>query len=147
MYTNDESLRDGTDVTDDENTITDDEIVDEREREDQDNDIGEALPLLSKDATNYGNGPTISERHLKARKVLKRSHLHKIRELLNPKKVLEFMFRYIMHSTLPLCILFFVIAWILFYYCGNPPPPDILPGSANLSWWFNFTGKRIVEIF
>ena len=141
LYRNDDSLKDDTDMTDDDNTLTGDETEDEQEQEDEDHDKGESLPLLSKDATDYGNGPTISERQLKARKVLKRSHLNRIRELLNPKKVFEFMCRYIVHSTLPICIPLFAIAWILFYYCGNPPPPDFLPGTATLSWWFNFTGE------
>ncbi|KAL3908419.1 MAG: hypothetical protein SGILL_008487, partial [Bacillariaceae sp.] len=142
LYTNDESLKDSTDVTDDDNTMTDDEKDGEQEQEDEGLDAGESLPLLRRDAIDYGNGPTISERQLKARKVLKRGHLNRLRDFLNPKKVLQFMFQYIVHSTLPICIPLFVIAWILFYYCGNPPPPDFLPGTATLSWWFNFTGER-----
>ena len=141
MYGNDESLKDDTELTDDDNFTTDDEQDDGKVQQDDANENGETLPLLSTDVSDYGDGPTISERQLKARKVLKRSSFQRIREMLSPKKVLKIIWRYILHSSLTVCIPLFVIAWILFYYCGNPPPPDFLPGSATLAWWFNFTGN------
>jgi hypothetical protein len=136
MYENDCSTTDDTDMIDDDNTITDND----KDQKDE-NDKRETLPLLSRDTSDYGNGPTIFERQLKARKVLKRSHLNKIHKSMDPKRVLAFLWRCIVHSTLPICVPLFVIAWILFYYCGNPPPPDFLPGTARLSWWFSFTGE------
>jgi hypothetical protein len=98
----------------------------------------ETLPLLRRDS--FGS-KKISDRHLKARNVLKKSHLKRIRELLNPLRMLKNLGRCILHSTLFVSLTFFTTAWILYYDCGNPPSPDFLPGTSRLSWWCNFAGK------
>ncbi|KAG7353641.1 hypothetical protein IV203_002996 [Nitzschia inconspicua] len=102
---------------------------------------GERLPLLRRTSSS---NKKLSDRQLKARKVLKKRQLKKIREFLNPLRMLKDLGRGIMHSTLFVSLIFFTIAWILYYYCGNPPPPDFLPGTARLSWWCNFAGRQLL---
>ena len=48
---------------------------------------------------------------------------------------------YFCFAAIPL----FVVAWILFYYLGNPHF-QFLPGSTTLSWWFNFTGRQLLTL-
>ncbi|KAG7359813.1 mechanosensitive ion channel [Nitzschia inconspicua] len=72
--------------------------------------------------------------------------LKKIREFLNPLRMLKDLGRGIMHSTLFVSLIFFTIAWLLYYYCGNPPPPDFLPGTARLSWWCNFADSCLTSL-
>jgi hypothetical protein len=99
---------------------------------------GETLPLLTRD--NFGN-KKVSERQLKARNVLKKSHWKRIRELLNPLRMVKNLGQYIVDSTLFVSLSFFTTAWILYYDGGDPPSPDFLPGTSRLSWWCNFAGR------
>ena len=39
----------------------------------------------------------------------------------------------------------FIVAWILYYLLGNPEL-EFLPGTATVSWWFNFTGRQILML-
>ncbi|KAL3917595.1 MAG: hypothetical protein SGILL_004638, partial [Bacillariaceae sp.] len=117
MNIQDESANDDTETSEDENTITDDEKENQVQTEALEQN-GETLPLLSRDVSNYGKARVVSERQLKARKVLKRSQLNWIREMLNPKNILSSLAQYVMQSTFPIYMTLFFVAWILFYYCA-----------------------------
>jgi hypothetical protein len=39
----------------------------------------------------------------------------------------------------------FIVAWILYYYVGNPEL-DFLPGSATVSWWLDFFGRQLLTL-
>jgi hypothetical protein len=125
---------------DDNDGKSDDQVDVEAQYDDDDEPLaGESLPLLRR--TSSGS-KRIYERQLKARKVLKKNQLKRLREVLNPLRLLKNLWLYILHSTLFVSLLFFTTAWILYYYCGNPPQPDFLPGTARLSWWCNFAGRH-----
>lgn len=128
--------KDGEDDTDDDGKSEDDLEAALDECNSDEDLAGEKLPLLRRNSS----GRKQTERQLKAKRVLKKNQLKRIRELLNPQRILKNLGSYILHSTLFVSIWFFTIAWILYYYCGNPPPPDFLPGTARLSWWCNFVG-------
>lgn len=98
----------------------------------------EGLPLMGGDSS--GRDSTISERQWRARQLLMKSQFKRFQKFLNPSLILSSIFHWFIRSALMVAIPLFVTAWILFYYCGNPLPPEFLPGSATLSWWFNFTG-------
>jgi hypothetical protein len=105
------------------------------------------LPLLGGDSSD-GQPPRLSDLQWRAKQLLVKNKFKRVQELLNPVKLLCDFFYWITHSTLLVAIPLFVIAGILFYKCGNPKPPEFLPGSATLSWWFNFVGKcmRLVTL-
>jgi hypothetical protein len=107
----------------------------------------ESLPLLGGDSSD-GQPPRLSDLQWRAKQLLVKNKFKRVQELLNPVKLLCDFFYWITHSTLLVAIPLFVIAGILFYKCGNPKPPEFLPGSATLSWWFNFVGKcmRLVTL-
>jgi hypothetical protein len=46
----------------------------------------------------------------------------------------------LLHSTILFALIFFVIAWALFYNCGNPNWDALGIPDVSLSWWFNFLG-------
>jgi hypothetical protein len=92
----------------------------------------EGLPLLS--GNSSGLQSTLSERQIRARQLLVQSQLKRVKEFLNPAKLVRSFFHWFICSALMLAIPLFVTAWILFYYCGNPLPPEFFPGSATVSW-------------
>ena len=67
-----------------------------------------------------------------------------VTNILNPIRIIRSIIHSFIHSTLLLAIPLFITAWILFYYCGNPTPPEFFPGSATLSWWCNFFGRQLL---
>ncbi|KAG7359816.1 mechanosensitive ion channel [Nitzschia inconspicua] len=103
----------------------------------------EGLPLLGGDGER-SRDTTDSERQWRARQLLVKSQLKRFVDFIDPSTIATRICRWFLRSTLMLAIPLFIAAWILFYYCGNPLPPEFLPGSATLSWWFNFTGRQLV---
>ncbi|KAL3920631.1 MAG: hypothetical protein SGILL_003161 [Bacillariaceae sp.] len=109
-----------------------------------DSEPHESLPLLSGDDDSGGQSPTLLDRQWRARQMLVKTKFKRVQEMLNPVQLACDFFHWITHSTLLLAIPLFVIACILFYQCGNPKPPEFLPGEATLSWWFNFVGRQLL---
>jgi hypothetical protein len=62
---------------------------------------------------------------------------------LNPVKMLKRIIHILLHRTFVISIPCFVIAWILFYFVGNPKL-DFMPGTATISWWLNFFGRQLL---
>jgi hypothetical protein len=93
----------------------------------------EGLPLLGGDGSD-SNKNSFAERQRRARQLLMKREWKKYRELLNPLRLIASFFHWLVHSSLMVAIPLFLIAWILFYYCGNPAPPEFFPGTATLSW-------------
>jgi hypothetical protein len=93
----------------------------------------ESLPLLGGDSAD-SRSTTDSELQWRARQLLVKSQFNRFREIFNPIKIVFNIWSWFTHSALMLAIPLFVTAWILFYYCGNPSPPEFMPGSATLSW-------------
>jgi hypothetical protein len=93
----------------------------------------ESLPLLGGDIVDRHE--TIhSELQWQARQIFVKSQFKRFREFFDPVAIASGVGRWFIFSALMLAIPLFVTAWILFYYCGNPSPPEFLPGSATLSW-------------
>lgn len=102
--------------------------------ENQDDQMpGESLPLLG-DGNGSSENTTDSELQLRARQILVKSNFKGFREMFDAVSIAKRLSHWLMHSMLLLAIPLFVIAWVLFYYCGNPKPPEFLPGKATLSW-------------
>lgn len=93
----------------------------------------ESLPLLGGDSAG-SRGTTDSELQWRARQLLVKSQFKRVRDFFNPVRIASKIGHWFIHSALMLAIPLCVTAWILFYYCGNPSPPEFLPGSATLSW-------------
>jgi len=103
----------------------------------------ESLPLLAGEGSS-DHLPSVSERQWRAKQLLMKKKWKKLSECLNPLRILKNFFVWFIRSSLMYAIPMFVTAWILFYYCGNPSPPEFFPGSATLSWWFNFVGRQLL---
>jgi hypothetical protein len=48
---------------------------------------------------------------------------------------------YFLWMSLPL----FAVAWVLYYYFGNPKL-DFMPGDATVSWWMDFIGRQLITL-
>lgn len=96
----------------------------------------DGLPMLSRQSSGHS---TIKARRKLARKRRKKRRLYVILNILNPFNIIRGIIGLILRSFLPLACPFFIAAWVLYYYMGNPTP-DFLPGNATLSWWLNFFG-------
>mmetsp|Transcript_4935 Transcript_4935/g.10434 ORF Transcript_4935/g.10434 Transcript_4935/m.10434 type:complete len:1124 (-) Transcript_4935:3102-6473(-) len=68
-----------------------------------------------------------------------------VMDVLNPKIVLGHTIRFLRTTFLFAMFPCFLIATILFYYCGNPELP-FLPNGASLSWWFLFILRQLVTL-
>jgi hypothetical protein len=108
----------------------------------------ESQPLLSSGG-GEGDQPDadflIEQRLRLARKRRNELRMKRLANCLNPINVIKRIFHILFHSTLVLSIPFFGIAWILFYYIGNPQL-DFLPGQATISWWLNFVGMFSLSV-
>jgi hypothetical protein len=93
----------------------------------------ERLPLLGGDNAD-SRETTHSELQWQARQIFVNSQFKRFREFFDPFTIAFGICRWFILSALMLAIPLFITAWILFYYCGNPSPPEFLPGSATLSW-------------
>ena len=63
----------------------------------------------------------------------------------NPHYLLHIFHQNVMHSlVMYIALPCFALAWVLFYYVGNPTF-DFLPDYAQrVSWWLNFLGRHIL---
>ena len=94
----------------------------------------EGLPLLS-------GTQILSERKLKARKLLEKNEWKMFMRMLNPTVIAQRLYHWFVHSSLIVAIPLFIIAFVLFYVCGNPYTPDYIPGKIRFSWWLDFIGE------
>jgi hypothetical protein len=60
--------------------------------------------------------------------------------MLNPTVVVTTIRIILLNSTIVIAVVSFIIAWILFYYCGNPTFVALHIPGVTLSWWLNFLG-------
>ena len=60
--------------------------------------------------------------------------------MLNPTVVVTTIRGILLKSTIVIAVVSFIIAWILFYYCGNPTFVALHIPGVTLSWWLNFLG-------
>jgi hypothetical protein len=60
--------------------------------------------------------------------------------MLNPTVVVTTIRSILLNSTMVIAVVSFIIAWILFYYCGNPTFVALHIPDVTLSWWLNFLG-------
>ena len=93
-------------------------------------DASEGQPLLQRVA-----GRTFIRKKSKFRRCCS-----SIAQCLNPFTLLHRFIDWMTYSFLLLAFPSLIMGWILYYYFGNPSL-DFLPGTATLSWWFNFAGK------
>eukprot|EP00980_Cylindrotheca_fusiformis_P002338 scaffold543_cov119-Cylindrotheca_fusiformis.AAC.5 len=104
----------------------------------------EQRPLLGGDDGD-GQDPhsMVTERRRLAQQRRQEIRMKRLLNCLNPITIVKKIFYVVFHSTLIVAIVFFCIAWILFYYVANPEL-DFLPGNATLSWWLNFFGRQLL---
>jgi hypothetical protein len=118
----------------------------------------ENLPLIGGDALlgdhddsqrqqNYGSATVQEIRRTRRRsRRLWRKMRRVLRSCCNPVDNLMWLVRvlraaYFFWMSLPL----FGSAWLLYYYFGNPEL-DFMPGTATVSWWFNFIGRHLLTL-
>mmetsp|Transcript_3675 Transcript_3675/g.7531 ORF Transcript_3675/g.7531 Transcript_3675/m.7531 type:complete len:894 (-) Transcript_3675:382-3063(-) len=99
----------------------------------------EGLPLLS-------GTQILSERKLKARKLLEKNEWKIFMRMLNPTIIAQRLYHWFVHSALIVAIPLFIIAFVLFYVCGNPFTPDYIPGNVRFSWWLDFIGRQLLML-
>jgi hypothetical protein len=63
-----------------------------------------------------------------------------ISNMLNPTVIVTTIRYILLNSTIVISVVSFIIAWILFYYCGNPTLVALHIPDVTLSWWLNFLG-------
>jgi hypothetical protein len=118
----------------------------ENESNDDDDDeyAHEGLPLLNSFSDNsFKSKKRVSERKLKARKLLKKNFRRRCRDILNPTILIQGLFRWFVHSTLTWAFPLFVAAFIMFYVFRNPSTPEYVPGNMTFSWLFDFVGECV----
>jgi hypothetical protein len=108
-----------------------------------DNASSESLPLLSSNGT--GQYSAVKERRRLARRNMINRRWESFMDCVHPVKMIQRIVGWISRSSLLVAVPLFVAAWPLFYYFDNPEL-DFLPGSATLSWWFNFFGEFAFSI-
>jgi hypothetical protein len=62
----------------------------------------------------------------------------------NPLTWIIFLLLGILRSTIPIALVCFVAAWILYFYCDNPSAELLQIPKVTLSWWINFVGEFYV---
>lgn len=62
----------------------------------------------------------------------------------NPLHCIRFLVLGVLCSTVPVALVFFAVAWILYFYCDNPSAELLNIPKATLSWWFNFVGEFMI---
>jgi len=86
------------------------------------------------------------EQQERAQQHHRRSQERRMKRLMkcwNPCEIFYRLLFVLSHSTLVISIPFFIMAWILYYYLGNPSL-DFMPGNATLSWWLDFLGRQLL---
>jgi hypothetical protein len=110
------------------------------------NDVrAEGLPLLNGESMRYSDYTSVTGRRKLARQTKMKRSWKKVKDCMNPMKIIQRLGRWISTSCLLVAMPLFAAAWFLFYYFGNPDL-DFLPGNATLSWWFDFFGMCRVSM-
>jgi hypothetical protein len=142
----DKTFRGYDNSVDEENELveTENESNDDDDDDDDDEYAHEGLPLLNRFSDDsFKSKKRVSERKLKARKLLKKNLRRRCREILNPTVLIQGFFRWFVHSTLIWAIPLFVAAFMIFYVFRNPSTPEIVPGDMTFSWLFDFVGECV----
>ena len=134
----DRSVSEVSELAETENESNDDDD------DDDDEYAHEGLPLLNSFSDNsFKSKKRVSERKLKARKLLEKNLRRRCRAILNPTILIQGLFRWFVHSTLIWAFPLFAAGFIMFYVFGNPSTPEYVPGSMTFSWLFDFVGECV----
>lgn len=101
----------------------------------------EKEPLLASPVTSLQKSGSSLARKLASKKPLRRGDCASMLSFLNPVESITFLLRGLFRSTMPIAVVCFAVAWILFHYCNNPSWGALNMPDVSLSWWFNFIGE------